>query len=205
MSANRVAPLVIAIVLLTAAGYAQKNEVSGTFGRSFVSTQSIVGTDDRVHHGAEETIGLNYSRWLRRWGGIGLSGEIPIAFVIDEDLHAHTNAVPEHYRALFVAPSARVNFFSGDSVSPWVSGGAGYGRFKEAGTGMFFGPNPGKTGTGTGIIQFGAGLDIFPWQHNWGIRFEARDYYTGMPQLNVDTGRSRQHNYYVGGGFIRRF
>jgi len=38
-----------------------------------------------------------------------------------------------------------------------------------------------------------------------GGRFEARDFYSGTPALNVDTGRSRQHNYYVGVGVIHRF
>jgi hypothetical protein len=47
-------------------------------------------------------------------------------------------------------------------------------------------------------------VDIWVW-HRWGVRFEARDFYSGAPDLNVDTGRSRQHNYYVGLGIARRF
>jgi hypothetical protein len=34
---------------------------------------------------------------------------------------------------------------------------------------------------------------------------EARDFYSGVPDLNVNTGRSRQHNYYVAVGVVRRF
>ena len=63
---------------------------------------------------------------------------------------------------------------------------------------------PGPTGTNTGVVQFGAGLDVWFWQ-TWGGRFEARDFYSGTPALNVDTGRSRQHNYYVGVGVVHRF
>src|SRR3974390_1907807 len=203
MSSNRLALLVGAIGFLAAPGFAQKNEFSATFGRTFVSTQTIVNStapDPTIHFGADETIGLNYSRWLKRWGGFGLSGEVPIAFVIDQAIHTFQTVAPENYKALFIAPGARMNFFAGDSVSPWVSAGGGYGRFKEAGHLVFFGPNPGNTGTNTGVFQIGSGLDIFPWER-WGIRFEFRDFYSGLPQLNVDTGRSRQHNYYVGGGF----
>jgi len=36
-------------------------------------------------------------------------------------------------------------------------------------------------------------------------RLEARDFYSGIPDYDVDTGRSRQHNYYVGVGVIYRF
>jgi len=38
-----------------------------------------------------------------------------------------------------------------------------------------------------------------------GARFEARDFYSGAPNLDVDTGRSRQRNYYVGVGVAHRF
>jgi hypothetical protein len=85
-----------------------------------------------------------------------------------------------------------------------VSVGGGYGMFRMSNQLVFGGPNPGKTSTNTGIFQFGAGLDVWPWQ-KWGLRLEARDFYSGVPDLNVTTVRSRQHNIYVGGGFIRRF
>jgi hypothetical protein len=54
------------------------------------------------------------------------------------------------------------------------------------------------------VLQFGVGMDvwIFP---KWGARLEARDFYSGIPDYDVDTGRSRQHNYYVGVGVIHRF
>jgi hypothetical protein len=54
------------------------------------------------------------------------------------------------------------------------------------------------------VFSFGAGLDVWPFKR-WGFRVEARDFYSGTPNLNVDVGRSRQHNYYVGGGAILRF
>jgi hypothetical protein len=82
--------------------------------------------------------------------------------------------------------------------------GGGYGRFREAPLLNFYNANPGPTGTNTGVVQFGAGLDVWVW-HRFGFRAEARDFYSGTPALNVDTGRSRQHNYYVGGGVAYRF
>jgi hypothetical protein len=47
-------------------------------------------------------------------------------------------------------------------------------------------------------------LDVWFW-HKWGFRAEARDFYSGNPALNVTTGTSRQHNYYVGAGVAYRF
>jgi hypothetical protein len=101
-----------------------------------------------------------------------------------------------------VTPSVRVNVFSGESVTPWVSVGGGYGRFREAPVTLYENRNPGS-GSNTGVVQFGAGLEVWVW-HTWGGRFEARDFYSRTPALNV-TGRSRQHNYYVGVGVIQRF
>jgi hypothetical protein len=68
---------------------------------------------------------------------------------------------------------------------------------------LYGGPNPGSS-TNTGVLQFGVGLDVWIWSR-WGARMEARDFYSGIPDYNVDTGRSRQHNYYVGVGVIHRF
>ena len=119
------------------------------------------------------------------------------------DLNTFEDQIPHDISALFVTPSLRVNFFSGQGVTPWVSAGGGYGHFWDSNNLVWGGPNPGS-GVNTGVAQFGAGLDVWPW-HRWGGRIEARDFYSGVPDLNVDVGRSRQHNYYVGIGIIHRF
>jgi len=207
MSANRLAALLVTVLVLAASSLAQNNEISGTLGRIFVSSQDIQGAqfpNPHVHFGDGLSFSLNYGRLITRRGIFGFTGEVPFAANFDTDLNSGTNQVPEGYRAFFIAPSGRLNLFSGSAVSPWVSAGGGYGLFKMSGHAVYYGPNPGPTRTNTGVVQFGAGLDVWPWRH-WGMRMEARDFWSGVPELNVDTGRSRQHNYYVGGGVIRRF
>lgn len=213
MSGKRLAAVVVCAVMFVACAHAQRryydnlNEVSATFGRTLVSTQDIQGAtffNHTLNFGAEETLGLNYSRLLKTHGIFAISAELPMAVAFDVDLNTGKNLIPEYYRAFYVAPSVRLNFFNQESVSPWVSFGGGYAHYKMAGHLLYGGPNPGPTSTNTGVIQFGTGLDVFPWEH-WGLRLEARDFWSGTPDLNVDTGRSRQHNYYVGGGFIYRF
>lgn len=207
MSPKRLAALIVCVVILMASAFAQRNEISATLGRTFVSSQRIQGANffnPNIHFGNGLTIGANYSRLLKTYGLFGISGEVPFAYAFDMDLNTGQNLIPEGYQSYFVTPAVRVNVFSGESVSPWVSVGGGYGLFKMSDKLVFFGSNPGKTTTNTGVFQFGAGLDVFPWE-KWGFRLEARDFYSGVPDLNVTTVRSRQHNYYVGGGFIRRF
>src|SRR4030088_2262715 len=203
MAAKRLAVLIV-LVVFAASGWAQVNEVSATAGRTFVSAPTVPSTDLPIHFGNEESFAFNYSRLLKSWGILGLSGELPVAIYPSMDLNYNLGLVPKDIGAVFVTPSARLNIFSGQSVTPWVSVGGGYGHFREAPVLNFFGANPGPTGTNTGVVQFGAGLDVWFW-HTWGGRFEARDFYSGTPALNVDTGRSRQHNYYVGVGVTHRF
>ncbi len=215
MSPKRLAILVVLVAVLISSAFAQiyersveqNNELSVTVGRTFVSTQTIQNStvfNPNIHFGNEESFDFNYSRLLKSKGLFALYGELPVAIYPRMDLNTEQNVIPKDIGALFITPSARLNFFPGQGISPWLSAGGGYGRFREAPRLNFFGANPGPTGTNTGVIQFGVGLDVWPWRR-WGARVEARDFYSGVPALNVSTGRSRQHNYYVGVGVIRRF
>lgn len=209
MSAKRLAVLIVPPLFFVSCALAQVNELSITTGKSFVSTRTVVNPpvgdlDPRIHFGNEETVAFNYARFLKSYRVFGLYAELPVAIYPRMDLNEYSNKVPKDIGALFVTPSLRVNVFSGESVTPWVSVGGGYGRFREAPTLVFGGPNPGATGTNTGVVQFGAGLDVWFW-HRWGARFEARDFYSGLPAYNLTTQSSRQHNYYVGIGVARRF
>jgi len=207
MSPQRLVALSLLLGFLVAGASAQVNEISGTIGRTFVSSQRIQGAtfpNPNIHFGNGLTVAGNYSRLLKSYGIFGISGEASVAYAFDMDLNTGANVIPAGYQSVFVTPAVRVNIFHSQSVSPWASVGGGYGFFKQSHDLIYSGPNPGKTSTNTGIFQFGAGLDVFPWS-NWGFRLEARDYYSGVPDLNVTTIRSRQHNIYVGGGIVRRF
>jgi hypothetical protein len=207
MAVKRLLGMVVPVVFLASGVLAQVNEVSATAGKTFVSTQTILNTnspDPKIHFGREETVAFNYSRFLKRFGIFGLHAELPVAIYPRMDLNTYQNVIPADYGALFVTPAVRVNIFSGDSLTPWVSVGGGYGRYRYAPRLNYFNPNPGPSGSNTGVVQFGAGLDAWIW-HRWGARLEVRDFYSGEPDFNVDTGRSRQHNYYVGAGVVHRF
>lgn len=208
MSYQRLAILVVFVAVTVSSAFAQKNEASVTVGRTFVSTQTIqndpTSPNPHIHFGNEESIAFNYGRLLTTKGIVGFFGEVPVAIYPRMDLNTYLNQIPKDIGALFITPSLRLNFFSGQGLSPWLSVGGGYGRFREAPKLNFFGDNPGPTGTNTGVVQFGVGFDVRLFQL-WGIRMEARDFYSGLPDLNVTPRNNRQHNYYVGVGVIRRF
>lgn len=86
---------------------------------------------------------------------------------------------------------------------PGISIGGGFGHFGVADHLEFGGSNPGK-GSNTGIFQMGLGLDVRV-THTFSVRGQVRDFWSGRPDLNLDTDKSRQHNFFVGGGVIWRF
>ncbi len=205
MLAKRLAVLVVPVLLLASSAGAQVNQLSITSGLTFVSTQTVPSTGLPIHFGnSSGSVTANYGRLLMTRKIFGLSAELPVAIVPGMALNYYYDQIPKHLGALFLTPSVRLNIFSGDSFTPWVSAGGGYGRLRQSSNLVWYGTNPGPTGTNTGVVQFGTGLDVWVW-HRWGARFEARDFYSGAPALNVDTGRSRQHNYYVGLGVVHRF
>jgi len=85
-----------------------------------------------------------------------------------------------------------------------VSVGGGFGRFSENNNLIYGGKNPGSSST-TGVMQGGFGLDVKV-LHRFSIRGEVRDFWSGTPNLPLaDTGKTRQHNFLVGGGVVWHF
>jgi hypothetical protein len=197
----------VAVCTFVTQAAAQKNELTGILGRTFISNQGISGApsyDPELRFGNGLTFEINYARRVLNAGLFSLSWEVP--FVVDpvEDLHTAQNLVPKQYSSFFVTPAARVNLFPDLAVSPWVSFGAGFGHFSESSTLLFGGSNTGKTGTTTSALQGGIGLDVKIFGH-FSLRGEGRDFWSGVPQLNVATGKTRQHNIFAGGGVVWHF
>jgi hypothetical protein len=198
----------VAVCTFAAQAAAQKNELSGILGRTFTSDQAIQGApsyDPDLRFGNGLTFEVNYARHIVGRGFLSLALEVPFVVNPDEDLHAAQNVIPKQYSSFFVTPAARLNVFSNQAVSPWVSFGGGFGYFRESSTLEFAGlPNPGKTGTTTSALQAGLGLDVKIFDR-FSLRGEARDFWSGVPQLNVNTGKNRQHNIFAGGGIVWHF
>jgi len=188
-------------------GAGQKNEVSGILGRTFIADQGIQGApsyDPNLRFGKGLTFEINYARRFMGTNLWSVAAEVPFVVNVDEDLHAAQNLIPQSFSSYFVTPAARVNLFPVTAVSPWVSFGGGFGHFSEGSKLVFGGVNPGKTGTTTGVLQAGVGLDV-KLTRRFTVRGEARDFWSGVPELNVTTGKSRQHNIFVGGGIVFHF
>jgi len=209
------AVLITAVSILAASAAAQdeKNEITGIIGRTFISDQGIHGPNAPtinpfVRSGKGLTFEVNFSRYLLGTDIYSVSVEVPAVFNLDEDLGSGGDVVPEGYKQIFVTPAVRVNLFPATRVTPWVSFGGGFAHFTESKNLNYYGTNPGGSST-SGVIQGGLGLDVSPFQKRFSrfsFRGEVRDFYSGTPKLPLaDTGKTRQHNYFVGGGVIWHF
>jgi opacity protein-like surface antigen len=213
MSGKRLCVAIVSVVtMLAASAFAQdeKNEIGGLLGRTFISDQGIKGAtffDPIIHSGKGLTVEGEFARRFWVTPIYSLSAEAVVLYNPDEDLNAGEYGhavVPTDLKKIFITPAAKVNLFPTTAVSPWVSLGAGFGHVSQSSNLDFSGVNPGKSTT-SAVIEAGIGLDVKVWKRV-SIRGEVRDFWSGEPDFPLaPTGKTRQHNFFVGGGAFWRF
>jgi hypothetical protein len=210
MSGKRLWIAVLSVVMLAGALAAQdqKNDIGGSIGRFFLGTQGIQGAnffDPNIRYGKGLSVEGNYARRFYVAPLFAVAAEVPVVFNPDEDVHAGgPGLVPGDYQAWFVTPSVRVNLFPTTAVSPWASVGGGFAHIGESGKLLYGGANTGKPTT-SGVFQYGVGLDV-KLTTRAVLRGEGRDFWAGEPDFpQAPTGKTRQHNYFLGVGIVWRF
>src|SRR6266436_3380591 len=107
---------------------------------------------------------------------------------------------------VFLAPHVRLKFHPEGAFSPWLLFGGGYARFRESAPTAV--PSF-KPGTNTGTFVFGGGVDTRPVirirKIGLGFRVEVRDFYSGLPNYNVNVGGGLQTNLAFTGGLLLKF
>lgn len=206
-----IAVLTVVTMLATlAVAQDEKNEIGGTLGRVFISDQGVTGgvfPNSTIASGKGLSANIEYARRLIVTPVYAISAEGMVMINHDEDINGGAYLfpiVPGQYSELFVVPAVRANLFPTTAVSPWISFGAGIGHISEGKDLIYGGANPGHSTT-SAAIQGGIGLDVKVWK-KLSIRGEVRDFWSGEPDFPLaPTGKSRQHNYFVGGGAFWRF
>jgi hypothetical protein len=200
------------VTMLAASAVAQdeKNEIGGIIGRTFISDQGIksgVYPNTNIAFGKGLSFEGEYARHFLVTEVYSISAEALIMYNHDVDLNGGAygfSVVPTDYKELFVTPAVRFNLFPTTAVSPWVSVGAGFGHISQGSMLDYGGVNPGKSTT-SAAIEGGLGLDVKVWK-TISIRGEVRDFWSGEPDFPLaPTGKTRQHNFFVGGGAFWRF
>jgi len=181
----------------------QKNEISAMWGRTFVNDVEVKHSAFDLNVGENSTFELNYARRVRDFKLFALRAEVPFVMVPGQQLNYFTDVVPRNYRAYFLTPAMRANFFPYKVLSPWASLGLGFAHYDPNSLLVYYGTNPNKIANTVAALQVGLGLDVKLTRH-FSLRTAWRDFYSGTPHLNLDTG-SRRSNYFVGVGGIFHF
>jgi hypothetical protein len=196
--AARVLFLLLIVAGVVPSLFAQANEIALTGGGDFVSNQnSSVQTSWAIEGSVAHRL---ISAPL-----IGLYGEIPVAAAFNSKPKVNSACAavfpppagcitqPVNYSSLFVTPGLKLRI-GGPGLAPYVVVGGGIGHFSPSGS---------QGSTTTGVVSYGAGLDITVLPII-GLRGEVRDFNSGFPTFGGG-GSGRQHNLFATAGIVLRF
>lgn len=192
---------------------AEKNEIGLILGVTATPSRALApggvsGGNSELTSKASLALGVDYDRrvlstdWMILYGG----GDF-LASPFDLKLSEPPVNVSPQYAYVFLAAHVKARFYPDSKLSPWLSVGGGYARFREKPPTASI--NAFAQGTGRSTIEMGAGFDTQPVTHIAGFpiafRVEVRDFYSGLPNYGQDLVKSKQHNVILGGGLIVRF
>lgn len=196
-------------LMMGATAFAQdthKNEVGLLLGAEFVPSRNTAAGSP-IDFSRSIVFSANYARQLAG-DSTSVLLEFPFAAAPSHKVRSSQTGLITDLGTLFVTPSLRLQFKKHSSLSPWISGGFGYGQYE--GSTLLSGDtsNP-DVRQHIGTVQFGGGVDIrtpirilFP----IGLRAEVRDYYTlSAPSFGVPIHDNGQHNVVAAGGIVIRF
>ena len=211
--------LLMAVIFWSVPTLAQeKNELGLVIGGIVTPSQTLTpganlvipaGTlpNSNITFNSALTLGADYDRNVLHTHGFAISGGLDfLASPLDVKLDQRPANVINQYAFVFLTPHVRVKFHPSGFISPWLSFGGGYARFRETApvnTPSF------SQGTNTGAFVFGGGLDTRPVLHVLripiGFRLEIRDFYSGQPNYNQKTTGNLQNNVAFTAGLLIRF
>jgi len=194
--------------MMSCLGFAQEkeSELGLLLGAEFIPQATTI-SGNQLSFGRSITYSFDYARHLSG-GNTALFLEFPFAASPSHKIRSTQPNAIISLATLYVTPSLRIRLASRSPLSPWVSGGFGYGLYE--GSSVFKnGVRNTQIYRSAGTAQFGAGVDLptplkllFPVS----LRGEVRDYYTvETPSFGVPVQRTGQHNVVVAGGLVIHF
>jgi opacity protein-like surface antigen len=182
-------------------GFAQKNELAVIAGAKI--TPQVGNTTNQTTFATKFAIEANYAAQLAHVPAVSLHLEFPFVASPSTDLTTSNLTAVKSYSSFFFTPALRLKILPESPFSPWISGGGGFAHFNPSSTTQA-GTTVTTDSTTTSAVQAGAGADFHPPLLPVAFRFEVRDFYTGIPNLNTVNIKVR-HNLLVGGGIVLRF
>jgi len=193
----------LAFVLFSVtAANAQQNEVGVTFGGMFSVSPKGIPTCEAVPvcppSGTIDispgfSFNASFAHRVADFKAAALFLELPL--LASPSRSRNSVIFNNDFSSLFFTPSLRVQFAPSASISPFVSGGAGFGHFSGFGSDTQW------------ATQFGGGLDFKTHLPHLGFRVEVRDIINGRPSIGALSNITDGHlqHIYTGGGVVIKF
>jgi hypothetical protein len=182
-------------------GFAQKNELAVIAGAKV--TPKVGSATNETTFSTGFAFEGNYAAQLAHVPAVSLHLEFPVVASPSTDLSTSNLTAVKSYSSIFFTPALRLKLLPESPFSPWISAGGGLAHFGPGSTTQA-GTTVTTASTNKGAVQAGVGADFHPPLLPVAFRFEARDFYTGIPNLNTVDIKVR-HNIFVGGGVVLRF
>lgn len=191
--------VIVVILLLSAAAWAQKVEVALTVGAYHPVNNSFSSGNAFAIEG-------NIAGRLASVPFLSLYLELPVAGTM-QDVPVSSTALTSagSYSSLFVTPGLRLKLAPALPISPYVAVGGGLAHFNRSASQT---PSGASSSINKGVFDIAGGLDfkIFPMLS---LRAEVRDFYSGSPELSLNqvtgTFDQRQHNILGTAGLVLHF
>ena len=189
------------LIVFCLSGFAQKNEIAVIAGAKI--TPKVGSTSNETTFSTNFAFEANYATQLAHVPAVSLHLEFPFVAAPSTDLTTSNLTAVKSYSSIFFTPALRLKILAGAPFSPWISAGGGLAHFGPGSTTQA-GTTVTTTSTNKGAVEAGVGADFHPPLLPVAFRVEARDFYTGIPNLNTVNIKVR-HNILVGGGVVLRF
>lgn len=183
--------------------FAQQNEIAFVAGAKVTPSVGSAAAGNQTTFSTTFGFEANYATQLVHVPFVALHLEFPFVATPSTDITTADLAAVNSYSSLFFTPALRLKFVPGSPISPWISAGGGIAHFGPSSTTQA-GTTVTTNSTTKGAFQGGAGLDFHIPPLPIALRLEARDFYTGPPNLNTVSVKVR-HNILAGGGIVLRF
>jgi hypothetical protein len=191
------------LTLVCINAYAQKNELAFVAGAKVTPTVGSTATGTQTDFSTTFAFEANYAAQLVHVPAVALHLEFPFVASPSTNLSSSNLTAVKSYSSIFFTPALRLKVLPGSPFSPWISAGGGIAHFNPGSTTQA-GTTTSTNSTTKSAVEGGIGADFHPPLLPIAFRVEARDFYTGIPNLNTLSIKVR-HNILVGGGIVLRF
>ena len=147
---------------------------------------------------------VNYGRRFLDRSKVAVYGEINFVASPLREVSTAAGTATHDFASLYVTPGIRVKFRPAARISPYAVVGGGYADYEQSLTRIDGRPNQAPRQLARGVFDFGAGVDVHVWRFV-AVRGEARDFYTGSPNYNIQSISGGQHNVVATGAFVLRW